>query len=302
MDDTKLLASVTAAIHTGVCHRQPGNLPQVHPVQLRTFLGRSEPSITPLPVPPPRQPVRTRQLLKDDTEVIEILSSEDELEAEASLCPTSASSDPPEPPSPLLLPSSDPPDPLERSDDEVEGSGVILLSPTSWYDPNIISRAILGPAEINRQNKLQRVEYLKNIPPYFPVFREPMAIVIDMRDPKFDFYDKEGVLLAPDTIILDQNQESWATSSGGGDHHPTCLIFNGTKVKCRRSRHTCNGCYRCSELDPSLVNVIHFELDTSTRTNLKDVSAADVARRARSGSTASQAHADTPVESGWLHK
>jgi hypothetical protein len=31
-----------------------------------------------------------------------------------------------------------------------------------------------------------------------------MAIVIDMRNPKFDFYDREGALLALDTIILDQ--------------------------------------------------------------------------------------------------
>jgi hypothetical protein len=147
-------------------------------------------------LPPPRQPVRTRELLEDDTEVIEILSSEDELEVEASLRPTGASSDPPEPPSPLLLPFSDPPDPLELSDDELEGSGVILLSPTSCYDPNIIFRVILGPAEINRQKKLQHVEYLKDIPPYFPVFREPTAIVIDMRDD-------------PNSISTTKRERSW---------------------------------------------------------------------------------------------
>ncbi|KAJ7719563.1 hypothetical protein B0H16DRAFT_1795087 [Mycena metata] len=283
----------------------------VHPGQLRTFLAskslavsvktevpdassvKPEPSVILLP-PRLRQPVvpfRTRNLVEGGTDIIEILSSDDESEVETSPRAALASSDPPEPssglptpapPSPAPFDSSDPPQHLELSDNEPEGSAPMALSETEWYNPDIISRVIIGPAEINRQNKVGRVEYLTEIPSYFPVFREPTAIVIDMRHEKFNFYDTDGVLLEPDTLILDQNQESWSTSSGGGDHHPTCLLFNGTKVKCRRARHTCNGCYRCSELDPSLVNVTRFEIDTSTRAK---VISAEVVTRLAEGDT-----------------
>ncbi|KAJ7741845.1 hypothetical protein B0H16DRAFT_1861601 [Mycena metata] len=227
----------------------------------------------------PAVPFRTRNLVEGGTDIIEILSSDDEMEVETSPRATLASSDPPEPfsgpsapasSSPAAFDSSDPPQHLELSDDEPEGSAPMALSETEWYNPDIISRVIIGPAEINRQNKVRRVEYLTEIPSYFPVFREPTAIVIDMRHEKFNFYDTDG------------NQESWSTSSGGGDHHPTFLLFNGTKVKCRRARHTCNGYYRCSELDPSLVNVTRFEIDTSTRAK---VISAEVVTRLAEGDT-----------------
>ncbi|KAJ7717658.1 hypothetical protein B0H16DRAFT_1897881 [Mycena metata] len=322
MDDAKLLANVTMGhllefrslqFTAAFIDANPvifANTGWVHPGQLRTFLGskslavsvktevpdascvKPEPSI--ILLPPrlrPAVPFRTRNLVEGGTDIIEILSSDDEMEVETSPHAALASSDPPEPSSgpsalasssPAPFDSSDPPQHLELSDDEPEGSAPMALSETEWYNPDIISCVIIGPAEIDRQNKVGRVEYLTEIPSYFPVFREPTAIVIDMRHKKFNFYDTDGVLLEPDTLILDQNQESWSTSSGGGDHHPTCLLFNGTKVKCRRARHTCNGCYRCSELDLSLVNVTRFEIDTSTRAK---VISAEVVTRLAEGDT-----------------
>ncbi|KAJ7148855.1 hypothetical protein C8R46DRAFT_1310984 [Mycena filopes] len=263
------------------------DLDWVHPAQLRAFLARdpsppstvrvkteaiepaasasrikTEPSTTRLPPRPrPIPPIRTRRFFEDDHETTEILSSEDEMEVEAVLRPSGASSDPPAPSSPPLLPSSDP----ELSDDELTGAAPFTLSTTSWYDPAIISRVVLGDAAINRQNKLKRVEYLDVIPSYFPVFREPTAIVIDMRDPKFDFYDKDGVLLAPDALILDQN--------------PTRLP--GSSAAARVTRATAvGGAANSTRLDPSLVNVTRYELDTSTRAK---VVSAEVATRLEEG-------------------
>jgi hypothetical protein len=64
----------------------------------------------------------------------------------------------------------------------------VALSTTFWGDANIISRAIDDPATIliNRQGKVERVEYLDQIPSFFPVPRTKNAYILDLRDEKFD--------------------------------------------------------------------------------------------------------------------
>ncbi|KAJ7917410.1 hypothetical protein B0H13DRAFT_2269491 [Mycena leptocephala] len=294
MDDAQLLATVTAGelLEFRVSQFPPAfvdanpsiflNLAWIHPAQLRAFLrdrDSSSHSVTvlvkaeaveasvsirraprikvedsnaqildissPPHLPRGRQTIRTRQ----------ILSSDDEMEVEAALRPTGASSDPPEPS--VTSEPADHPD-SDEADEELEASAqaILTLSTTVWYDTDIVSKAIDGLAKINRQTKVERVEYLNNvIPSYFPVPRTRTAFILDLRDPKFDFYDKAGDPLLADTLILD-------AACGGGDQLPTCLLFNGQPIKCRRSRHTCNGCYHCSELDRSLVNVISAEIAT----------------------------------------
>ncbi|KAJ7435706.1 hypothetical protein B0H11DRAFT_2366612 [Mycena galericulata] len=284
------------------------NLDWVHPAQLRAFLrDRGQRTLTPrgtvsvkaetsdliqsvtrvkvedsvghIPIRSASSSVlrvRTRETMENDREVIEVLSSDDEMEVEKELRPSGASSDPPEP----AHPSSD-----SNSDDELEESGIETVSTTVWCDTDIISKAIDGLAHINRQTKVQRVEYLNELASGYPVPRIPTAYVLDLRDPKFDFRagaDGRGELLNADALILNRDQESWNTSSGGGDQEPICLLFNGKPVKCRRSRHRCKGCYRCSELDASLVHVTRFELDPASRTN---VISAEIATRAESGDT-----------------
>ncbi|KAJ7804189.1 hypothetical protein B0H13DRAFT_2687480 [Mycena leptocephala] len=318
MDDAQLLATVTAGellefrasqFPPAFVDANPSiflNLAWIHPAQLRAFLRDRDSSSRSVTVPvkaeavaasvsirraprikvedsnaqildissPPhlpraRQTIRTRQVVEDDIDITEILSSDDEMEVEAALRPTGASSDPPEP----------------SAEEELEASAqaILTLSTTVWYDTDIVSKAIDGLAKINRQTKVERVEYLNNvIPSYFPVPRTRTAFILDLRDPKFDFYDKAGDPLLADTLILDANQESWATTGGGGDQLPACLLFNGQPIKCRRSRHTCNGCYHCSELDKSLVNVTRFELDTSSRA---EVISAEIATRIAEGDT-----------------
>ncbi|KAJ7138792.1 hypothetical protein C8R43DRAFT_1131951 [Mycena crocata] len=208
-----------------------------------------------LPTSPVAAPVKTVTLVEDDVEIIEILSSEDEMEVEQSLRPSGASSDLPEPSH--IFESSD-------SDDDSEFG------------------AIDGVANINRQTKVDRVEYMNGLPPYWPIPRVKTAYVVDLRDPKFDFVDGNGELLRADALILDKDQDSWDTTGGGGDQHPSCLLFTGEKVLCRRARHRCNGCLRCSELDPALVNVTRYELDPTSRT--ADINA-EIATRQEEGDT-----------------
>ncbi|KAJ7832804.1 hypothetical protein B0H14DRAFT_2591912 [Mycena olivaceomarginata] len=95
----------------------------------------------------------------------DLLAFRDSMEVEASLQPSGASSDPP-----------DPSDSLDHkdsvSDDEPGDLASVALSTTFWGDANIISRTIDGPATINRQGKVKHVEYMDQIPSFFPVPRK----------------------------------------------------------------------------------------------------------------------------------
>ena len=202
------------------------NLDWLHPAHLRAFLRDRRPAIVPLASAPVKMEVseasvpirsavrvksedfstgislfhsssasgavRTRRLFEDDVEVFEIPSSDDELEVEEVLQPSSAPSDPTEPSEP-------------DSDAGPDHSCPEILSDTVWCDTDIKSKAINGPAPINRQTKVMRVEYLDDVPPNFPVPRVPTAYILDLRSPKFNFVaDDTKELLRMDTIILDK--------------------------------------------------------------------------------------------------
>jgi hypothetical protein len=100
------------------------------------------------------------------------------------------------------------------------------LSTTVWYDTDIVSKTIDGLAKINRQTKVERVEYLNNvIPSYFPVPRTRTAFILDLRDPKFDFYDKAGDPLLADTLILDAACHSFSLI-----HHITYFFVSESRI------------------------------------------------------------------------
>jgi hypothetical protein len=80
----------------------------------------------------------------------------------------------------------------------------VALLTTFWGDTNIISRAIVGPATINRQGKVERVEYLDQIPSFFPVPRKKTAYILDLRDEHFDYVDADGVPLRADRFDFEQ--------------------------------------------------------------------------------------------------
>jgi hypothetical protein len=66
----------------------------------------------------------------------------------------------------------------------------LALSTTFLGDANIISRTIDGPGTINRQGKVEYVEYLDQIPSFFPVPRKKKTTyILDLCDKQFDYVD-----------------------------------------------------------------------------------------------------------------
>ena len=51
---------------------------------------------------------------------------------------------------------------------------------------------------------MERVEYLKDIPSYWPIPEDLVAYVLDLSDPKFEVKNKDGELLPVDALICDK--------------------------------------------------------------------------------------------------
>ena len=87
------------------------------------------------------------------------------------------------------------------SDIEVE------LPKTLWLDDGLISRVSNKPCKVTRQRTVERVEYLKDLPSYWPIPEVFVAYVLDLSDPKFNIKDKDGNLLPVDTLICNKASE-----------------------------------------------------------------------------------------------
>ena len=74
-------------------------------------------------------------------------------------------------------------------------------APSDWLDDNISSTVKRGPIKITRQCTVDAMEYISVLPSYWPVPRNPQAYVVDLSDPKFDVYDKNGRLMTVDALI-----------------------------------------------------------------------------------------------------
>ncbi len=76
-----------------------------------------------------------------------------------------------------------------------------IPSTTVWLDSDIKSDVCAEPTKITRELSVLRVEYLSALPSYWPVPREATAFVVDLHDPRYDLYDKNGQRLSPDALI-----------------------------------------------------------------------------------------------------
>jgi hypothetical protein len=197
-------------------------------------------------------------------------------------------------------------DALGSADEDALGSGdkvantPLIPVPTYWLDPNIVSRVAEEHIKITTQFSADRVEYLSELPLVWPIFRQPTAVVLDLSDPKFNIVDKKGKRLCVDTLIRDnvsipllqchtliatpfQDQDSWSGGSGIGDSSSMVYnVFGDQPVVCRRVRLHCRGSYACSQIDPTLLDVIRYELDEGSRDEAFE---AETANRAQEGST-----------------
>lgn len=84
------------------------------------------------------------------------------------------------------------------SDIEVE------LPQTLWLDEGLVSHVSNEPCKVTRQRSVERVEYLNDIPSYWPIPEVSVAYVLDLSDPKFDIKNKDGDLLPVDNLICDK--------------------------------------------------------------------------------------------------
>lgn len=155
-------------------------------------------SPSPPPLPRPRIQVKTHTVYLGSTEVIEILSSDDEMDIDEADSPQSEDSS-------------------QWSGDfssEVSfGSGgqldeeEDLVPPTNWRDPKITSEVVWQRDEttVTRQCSVERVEILTALPSCWPVPRIPTAYIVDLRDAKYKIAASKGSngFFSPDGLIKD---------------------------------------------------------------------------------------------------
>ena len=92
--------------------------------------------------------------------------------------------------------------------DEIDPMSDIDVDPslpqTNWLDDGLISRVSNKPCKVTRQRSVDRVEYLNDIPSYWPIPEDFVAYVLDLSDPKFKIKNKDGELLPVDALICDK--------------------------------------------------------------------------------------------------
>lgn len=77
----------------------------------------------------------------------------------------------------------------------------ITISDTDWHDSDISSTIIKRRTQITSEVGVDHVEYLTEIPSLWPIPCIPTAFVVDLRDEKYNIYDKEGKIFSPDALI-----------------------------------------------------------------------------------------------------
>lgn len=82
------------------------------------------------------------------------------------------------------------------SDDEQEGA-----FPSIWLDSDIESTVKTGHFQLTRQRHVDILEFLTDLPSYWPIPRDRRAYIIDLSDPKYNITDKHGKLLTVDALI-----------------------------------------------------------------------------------------------------
>jgi hypothetical protein len=151
-----------------------------------------------------------RNLTENIPEVIELLDSDHEMEPVDASEDKGMSSDTMVGDFDIEMDSDDDEDPHLFHDQEKSNSSASDSDDDSdfdqpissnWLDDSISSTVKQGPIKITRQCKVDAVEYLSDLPSYWPVPRNKRAYVVDLSDPKFNVYDKNGKLMTVDALI-----------------------------------------------------------------------------------------------------
>ncbi|KAF8161444.1 hypothetical protein B0H34DRAFT_840756 [Crassisporium funariophilum] len=228
-----------------------------------------------------------RTLEENGHQILELLDSDDEMEpvkVSALIEDTGMSSDTMIGDVDMEMDSNDNETDSSVSDSDSESDGDEPSS-SHWLDENILSAAKQGPFKITRQCTVEVVESLSELPSYWPVPREKRAYVLDLSDPKFNLYEKNGKLMTVDALIKNAEQDSWTGCTGNGPRDsrpkiPSSIfgINDGGDIVCRRSRLTCAGYSACEHIHPALVDRKRYELDPES---LEDVLQVQIDSRLR---------------------
>ncbi|KAJ7464247.1 hypothetical protein B0H11DRAFT_1870607 [Mycena galericulata] len=165
------------------------------------------------------------------------------------------------------------------SDDELSSSGSVtsgvgdsgdelLESDTVWPD-TIKSYVRIGNYEITQKLKnVKRIEYINELPSIYPQFRERTVIVVDLSASKFNIENKAtDQLYTIDYLIRNADNDSYISHGSGAGSSTALVTFvpGEEAIECRRASGRCKGAFACEYIDPSLLNVVRYELDPTSR-------------------------------------
>lgn len=87
------------------------------------------------------------------------------------------------------------------SSDSDSDSDMEEPSSTVWLDPTVSSTVKHGHVQLTRQRSVEHVEYLSCLPSYWPVPRDKTAYIVDLSDAKYNIKDKNGNITTVDALI-----------------------------------------------------------------------------------------------------
>ncbi|KAJ7216156.1 hypothetical protein C8J57DRAFT_1600151 [Mycena rebaudengoi] len=138
-------------------------------------------------------------------------------------------------------------------------------SDTVWQD-DIKSMVRTGDFRITQKVNAKRLEYIDDLASAYPV-RIGTVFVVDLHNPKHHIINETTKeLYTVDHMIRNADNDSWESTSGGGCSKAMVLFAPDEEpIWCRRARSLCRGAFACEDVDPKLLQVVRFDLDTTSR-------------------------------------
>ena len=113
------------------------------------------------------------------------------------------------------------------------------------------------------------VEYLDDLPSYWPIPEVNVVYILDLSDPKSDIKDKDGKLLPVDALICNKvhiislltlipsftglTGSTWKGSSGASDSKLLLSIFGEEGIICQCWHQKCAGVHVCQNMNTKLL-------------------------------------------------
>ncbi|KAJ7229683.1 hypothetical protein B0H12DRAFT_1077400 [Mycena haematopus] len=153
----------------------------------------------------------------------------------------------------------------ETSFDDAAPNTNLPESDTVWHDDGIVLMHV-GKFRLTLKTTVERMEYREGPASIYPISRVRTGIVVDLSDRKYWLRDpKSNKLHSLNTVINNADNDSWVWSSSMLDGPKVTFAPGEKSIACQRIRFKCKGAHACDQMDPSLRNVVRFELDPAPR-------------------------------------